>query len=136
MVCAVVAAVRKNGTVVRCGGCHISTVFLGHCWVNVVGRVGVISSFPASPAQFNQLKHWLNVISAKICQNQIFAEDAFFFVKKKVHKKKLRANSIFFGIERDVSGTRYAPETRSGTALRAVPILSFNLFFSANILQQ
>jgi hypothetical protein len=63
----------------------------------LVGRVGMISSFPASPAQFNQLKHWLNVICAKISKNLIFAENRFFFCKKKVHQKKLRAPPIYSG---------------------------------------
>jgi hypothetical protein len=56
MVCAVVAVVCKNGAVVRCGGCHISTVFFGFIGAALVGRVGMITSLPASPAQLNQFK--------------------------------------------------------------------------------
>jgi hypothetical protein len=52
-----------------------------------VGRVGVITHLPASPAQFNQLKHWLNVIYKKMRDNRIFAENRFFFRKKKCTKK-------------------------------------------------
>jgi hypothetical protein len=53
----------------------------------LVGRVGVLSHFTASPAQFTQLKHCVNVICAKIRRNRIFAENRFFFVKKKCTKK-------------------------------------------------
>jgi hypothetical protein len=76
---------------VRCGGCGMQksisdtlwwlsyiNCFFGCIGADRVGRVGMISSFPASPAQFNQLKHWLNVICAKISKNHIFAENRFF----------------------------------------------------------
>jgi hypothetical protein len=76
---------------VRCGGCGMQKSFCSVLWwlsyfngflwcigADGVGRVGMISSFPASPAQFNQLKHWLNVICAKISKNPIFAENRFF----------------------------------------------------------
>ena len=99
--CAVVhGASGMNG--VRCGGCGMQKWCCGVLWwlsyINcffcfigaaLVGRVGMISSFPASPAQFNQLKHWLNVICAKMRDNRIFAENRFFFVKKKCTKKIL-----------------------------------------------
>lgn len=81
--CAVVhGASGMNG--VRCGGCGVLwrlsyiNCFFYPFGAALVGRVGVITLLPASPAQFNQLKHWLNVICAKICKNQIFAEERFF----------------------------------------------------------
>jgi hypothetical protein len=86
---------------VRRGGCSMQKSLCGVLWwlsyincffgcigATLVGRVGMISSFPASPAQFNQLKHWLNVICAKIRRNRIFAENRF-FLKKKCTKKTL-----------------------------------------------
>lgn len=86
---------------VRCGGCSMQKSLCGALWwlsyINCffclcgavrVGRVGVVIHLPASPAQFNQLKHWLNVIYEKMRDNRIFAENRFFFVKK-VHQKNL-----------------------------------------------
>jgi len=85
---------------VRCGGCGMQKSLCGVLWwlsyINcffrfigaaLVGRVGMISSFPASPAQFKQLKRCLNVIYEIINYNLIFAENRFFFVKKKCTKK-------------------------------------------------
>ena len=97
--CAVVAVMfEMNG--VRCGGCGMQKWICGLLWwlsyINcffrdrgaaLVGRVGVLSLFTASPAQFTQLKHCVNVICAKIRRNRIFAENRFFFVKKKCTKK-------------------------------------------------
>ena len=88
----------------------------------LVGRVGVLSLFTASPAQFTQLNNYVNVICAKICRNQIFAENRFFFVKKKCTKKNSapfrfipeiksknsitsRILTVFFGTGMDVLGT-------------------------------
>ena len=76
--CGVVhGASGMNG--VRYGGCGMQKGCCGVLWwlsyINcffcfigaaLVGRVGMISSFPASPAQLNQLKLWLNVIYEKI----------------------------------------------------------------------
>ena len=97
--CAVVHDVSGiNG--VRCGGCGMQKSSCGVLWwlsyINcffrffgaaLVGRVGVITLLPASPAQFKQLKHCLNVIYEIINYNLIFSENRFFFVKKKCTKK-------------------------------------------------
>jgi hypothetical protein len=89
---------------VRCGGCGGQKLLCGALWwlsyINcffggrgaaLLGRVGMLSLFTASPAQFTPLKHCANVICEKIRRNRIFAENRFFFVKKKVHQKKLCA---------------------------------------------
>jgi len=104
--CAVVHDISGiNG--VRCGGCGVQKWFCGVPWwlsyINcffhfigaaLVGRVGMKPSLPASPAQFKQLKRCLNVIYEIINYNLIFSENRFFFCKKKVHQKKLRAHPI------------------------------------------
>jgi hypothetical protein len=88
--CGVVHGVSgMNG--VRRGGCGMQKTFCSALWrlsyindffvpfrADGVGRVGMISSFPASPAQFNQLKRWLNVICAKMSGNLHFCQRRFF----------------------------------------------------------
>jgi hypothetical protein len=102
-----VVAVMFGMNGVLCGGCGMQKWFCSVLWwlsyincffrdrgATLVGRVGMISYFPASPAQFNQLKHWLNVICAKISKNLIFAENRFFFVKKKCTKKNSKPSDL------------------------------------------
>jgi len=98
--CAVVA-VRSGINGVRCGAWCAQKSICGALWwlsyLNVyfvwfcvpsVGRVGVLSLFSASPAQFTQLKHCVNVICAKIRRNRIFAAKTLFFEKKSAQKKR------------------------------------------------
>ena len=92
---------------VRCGGCSIQKSLCGALWwlsyfncffrvrgADSVGRVGMLSLFTASPSQFNQLRHWLNVLYTKIRENRIFAENRFFFVKKSAPKKTPRPSGF------------------------------------------
>jgi len=92
---------------VRCGGRGMQKWFCGVLWwlsyINcffrfigaaLVGRVGMILSLPASPAQFKQLKRCLNVIYEIINYNLIFAENRFFFVKKSAPKKTSRPSDF------------------------------------------
>jgi hypothetical protein len=98
--CAVVA-VRSGINGVRCGAWCSQKSICGALWwlsylnvyfvcfcVSSVGRVGVLSHFSASPAQFTQLKHCVNVICAKIRRNRIFVEKTLFFEKKSAQKKR------------------------------------------------
>jgi hypothetical protein len=140
--CGVVhGASGMNG--VRCGGCGMQKWCCGVLWwlsyINcffrfigaaLVGRVGMISSFPASPAQFNQLKHWLNVICTKMGGNPIFAEDAFLLQKKSAPKKTPRLSDFnpgkagkillpveFFQLFPESDGTFQEPASRLKLAL-------------------
>jgi hypothetical protein len=69
MVCCLWCAVEFGMNGVRCGGCSMPKSFCGALWwlsyINCffrfigaasVGRVGMITSLPASPAQLNQFK--------------------------------------------------------------------------------
>ena len=108
MWCAVVN-VRSGINGVRCGAWCAQKLICGALWwlsylnvyfvcfcVSSVGRVGVLSLFSASPAQFTQLKHCVNVICAKIRRNRIFVEKTLFF-EKKVHKKNAAPSGFFPG---------------------------------------
>jgi hypothetical protein len=96
-----VVAVRSGINGVRCGAWCAQKLICGALWwlsylnvyfvcfcVSLVGRVGVLSLFSASPAQFTQLKHCANVICAKIRRNRIFAAKTLFFEKKSAQKKR------------------------------------------------
>jgi hypothetical protein len=57
MVCAVVAVVYKRRSVVRCGGCHISTDFTPFLVLLWWGGVAWLHLFPALPAANYQIRN-------------------------------------------------------------------------------
>jgi hypothetical protein len=104
---------------------YLNVYFVCFC-VSSVGRVGVLSLFSASPAQFTQLKHCANVICAKIRRNRIFAAKTLFFEKKSAQKKRCPFR-FFSGTERDEFYTPCKPEYSSLSAIFAF-VLSFCVY--------